>query len=162
MAGSFSISKYARALPSLLALKERGQGPHSFSDEVTGQIDLTPLYLLQDRETFLTNVVAAPVVGTNNFTTVVPANEIWYVHQYFVGGITGGATSIRLCPACNFDGQATPPLAPMQSAGFLEGVFVGATNPFWATPGSTFAFLVGSVVGATGCQGGLVVTKLRV
>ncbi len=159
----FSISKYARALPSLLDLKEKGQGPREFADQVVGTVKLDELYLLQGRETFLTAAVATPTVAAfNAFTTVVPANEIWFVWKFWVASVTAAGEAVTIMPAVLFDGISAAPLAPPQAAAASSGVWVAAVDTFWATPGSTFGFLCTAATLAPDVQGGVLVTKLRV
>lgn len=158
----FSISKYARALPSLLDLKEKGMGPREFADQVVGTVELRDNYLLQERQTLLTAAVATPVVGFNAFTTVVPANEIWFVWEYWVASVTAVGEAVTIAPACLFDGVSSAPLNQMAAAAASSGVWNPSTHPFWATPGSTLGFLCAAVTLAPDVQGGLLVTKLRV
>jgi len=159
---AFSISKYARALPSLLDLKEKGQGPRDFADQVVGIVRMDDLYLLQGRETFLTAAVATPAVGFNPFTTVVPANEIWFVWEYWVAAVTAAGEAVSIQPAVLFDGVSAAPTGPPLAALASSGVWAPSAKRFWATPGSTFGFLCQSFTLAPDVQGGLLVTKLRV
>jgi hypothetical protein len=158
----FSISKYARALPSLLDLKEKGAGPREFADQIVGTVSVDQLYLLQGRETLLTAAVASPVVGFNAFTTVVPANEVWYVWKYWVASVTAAGEAVTIQPSVLFDGVSSAPLAAQGAAPASSGIWVGSNEPFFATPGSAFGFLCAAVTLAPDVQGGLVITKLRV
>lgn len=160
----FAIGKYARALPSLLDLKERGQGPGEFSEQVVGTIDLVQLYLLQGRETNNTVNQAAPVVGQNSWGTplFVPANEVWYVHQYFCTSQVGAGAAVDLCPSMNPDGTAGFPLGPYVAGAATQNVRAGMNAPFIATPGTELTFCVRSVTLAPSIAGALLVTKLRV
>lgn len=139
-------------------------GPREFSEQVVGTIDLAPLYLLQSRETLVTTTNNAPALGANFFPTpfIVPANEIWFVWEYFVGTAAGAGAALTFAPAVRFDGIATPPMGVMQSVVATQSLWIASTRRFWATPGTEFGFLVGAVTLAPGVSGAVVVTKLRV
>jgi hypothetical protein len=161
---AFAISKYARGLPSLLDLKERGMGPREFSEQVVGTIDLTPLYLLQGRETLSLSPQAAPAVGQNSWgvAVIVPANEIWYVWQYSAAASPGAGAAIELTSSANFDGTAGFALGPIDGASATQHVRTRIQAPIIATPGTEFTFLVRSVTLAPLVSGAIQVTKLRV
>jgi hypothetical protein len=158
-----TIGKYARALPSLLDLKERGTGPREFSEQVVGTVDLSQLYLLQGREVLVSAVNAAPAVGANFFVpaTIVPPGEIWYVWEYAVSSTPGAGAAIDMAPAAQIDGAALFPLAPYQAAAATQNVRVPSTHVVVATPGTEFGFLVRSVTLAPSVNAVLLVTKLK-
>lgn len=157
------IGKYARGLPSLLDLRVQGQGPREFSEQVVGTVDVTLNYLLQGRETLLTGNAGAPVLGFNSYTVPVrvPANELWYVWEYYTGTIIGAGAAIAFAPACNFDGIAGFALSTMVGGVATEGIWQPANRPFWAAPGSELGFLCKSVTLAPVLAGAYLVTKLR-
>jgi hypothetical protein len=159
----FEISKYCRGLPALLDLKVRGEGPKNMAADIVGVLDLTTNYLLQGRESVFVGTVAPAVVGGNSFPTLVPANELWYVWEYFVNCAPGAGAAIDLAPSLIYDGVATIncPVGPYWSgaaAGYVEAPMTGTR---WATPGTTFAFICRSVTLTPTVQAGAVVTKLR-
>jgi hypothetical protein len=159
----FEISKYCRALPSLLDLKERGKGPSQFSEQVVGTVQLNDLYLLQGRETINTTTQAAPAVGANGFSTpfVVPPGEIWYVWEYAVSTTAGAGAAIDMQPSLLFDNTANLPVGPFVAAAATQAIRAGMDRTRWATPGTEFSFVVRSVTLAPTVIGAVVVTKLR-
>jgi hypothetical protein len=160
----FEISKYCRALPSLLDLKQRGKGPSQFSEQVVGTVALEELYLLQGRETFNTSTQPAPAVGANGFSTamVVPANEIWFVWEYAVSTTPGAGAAIEMQPALLYDNTANLPVGAFVAAAATQAIRAGMDRTRWATPGTEFSFVVKSVTLAPVVIGALVVTKLRI
>jgi hypothetical protein len=160
----FAIGKYARALPSLLDLKERGKGPNQFSEQVVGTVDLTQLYLLQGRETINTVNNAAPAVGQNSWGTplLVPANEVWFVHHYLATSQVGAGAAVDLATSMNPDGTAGFMLGDYVAGAATQNVRARASLPFIATPGTELTFLVRSVTLAPSIAGALLVTKLKV
>lgn len=161
---SFSISKYARGLPSILDLKERGLGPRSLNEEIQGIVDVGPLYLLQGRVTETTAFNAALGLGFIQFTTpyVVPAGELWYVWEYSLGTTLAAGEAITCCPAIRYDGVAAVPLAVSRAGVANTQMYIPATKPFWATPGSQFGLLVESFTLAPATAASALVTKLRI
>lgn len=163
---AFSISKYARALPSLLDLKERGMGPREFSEQVVGTIELTQLYLLQSRESVASAATAALIVGVNASTVplVVPPNEIWYIHLMNVTVAPGAGAQADIAPAVRFDGASSPTLivGGYQNAAATQQARAFSQAPFVATPGSEFLVLVRSVTLAPVADISLLLTKLKV
>lgn len=158
------ISKYARALPGLLDLKERGTGPRLFSEQVVGTVELTQLYLLQNRETLVSGLSPALVVGINGPTVplTVPPNEVWFVHLMNVTVVPGAGAQADIAPAVQFDGSTTMIVGPYGNANALQQVRVPSQAPFIATPGSSFLILCRSVTLAPQSDITLLVTKLRI
>jgi len=163
----FSISKYARGLPDLLGLKERGSGPRDFSEQVVGTVNMTELYLLQNRETILSGNNAAPIVGSNFFAApndlLVPANELWYCWHYSVSSTPGAGAAIDMAPILLGDGSANSVnLGFYIAAAATQQARTFMTYPFWAGPGSQLGFTVRSVTLAPTVNANLVFTRLRV
>jgi hypothetical protein len=160
----FSISKYARALPALLDLKERGSGPRSFSDQVVGTISMDALYLLQGRETFNPTNQTVISVGANAWgaTLTVPPGEIWFVWEYSVASSPGAGAAVTLCPSLSYDGVGNIPLCQFQSAAANEVVRNAMVGTRWATPGTEFSFIVKAQTLSPTVSGSIQVTKLRI
>jgi hypothetical protein len=165
------ISKYAKGLPSLLGLKERGHGPALFSEQVVGTVDMSLLYLSQDREVAYSGLNSAPAVGVNTWAAalpalVVPPGEIWYVWNYSVIANIVAGEAIDYCPICNIDGlTASVPLAPYLASpvtGALQEARTGPVVPFVAGAGSEFGFHVRSVTLTPDMRGAILFTRLRV
>lgn len=160
-----TISQYARGLPSLLNLQAGGVGPRELAETIAPSLDLRELLLLNNRVSEPITGQPNPVVGSNDWGTVlrVPAGELWYVWHYFVASGPGAGEAIDLAPAVDLDQTAF--LAPV-------GDYVAATAnqngraymrmPLWAGPGSRFGFVVRSLTLQPDVAGALVVTKLRV
>jgi hypothetical protein len=161
---AFGISKYAKALPSLLGLKERGQGPREFSDQVVGVIDLTVAYLLDGRELITTTVNVAPAVGSNGYPTAmaVPAGESWFVWAYSVSSAPGAGAAIDMAASCGLDGLPySAPVSNYVSAAATQAVKTPPIVPFFAPAGTSFEFLVRSVTLAPSVTGQICITRLR-
>jgi hypothetical protein len=158
-----NIGKYARALPSLLDLKERGTGPREFSEQVVGTIELTQLYLLQNRETVASGATGALVVGVNLPTVplVVPAGEIWFVHLMNTTVAPGAGAQADIAPAVIFDGSTTMCVGAFVNAAATQQARAISQAPFVATPGSSFGLIVRSVTLTPVADVSLLVTKLK-
>jgi len=160
------ISKYARGLPALLDLKERGTGPHQFSDQVVGVVDLTQLYLLQNRQTIQSDPVAVPAVGSNQFAApgdfVVPAGEMWYVWEYSVTAEPGAAEAAAVAALAALDDTASVVVSPYVSAAANEQVRTHLNRPLWLSPGGVLGVSAALITGAPVLTGQAVVTKLKI
>jgi hypothetical protein len=162
---SFSILKYAKGLPSLLSLKERGQGPGEFSQTVVGTIDLSDLYLVDSRESQFSATMNTAVGGVNFFTPdlVVPPGELWYIYHYFVIATTAGADSAEFVATINLDAQLIScPVSDYVVLTINQTKRTTNFTPLLAGPGSRFGFNVQSIAGAPVFQGGVMATRLRV
>jgi len=159
----FNIGKYARALPSLLDLRERGMGPREFSEQVVGTVELTQLYLLQNRETVVSVATVALVVGANFPATplVVPAGEIWFVHLMNTTVAPGAGAQADIAPAVVFDGTTTMVVGGFVNAAATQQARAFSNASFVATPGSSFGLIVRSVTLAPVADVSLLVTKLK-
>ena len=162
----FSISKYAKGLPSLLEFKERGSGPRDFADQVVGTVDLGPLYLLQNRETLQSGVNAAPTAGTNFYpapeTLSVPVGEIWFVHEYSVIGTAGAGAALDFAAGALFDNSTSVNLSPYVQAAATQSRRTYLPKPFWLPAGGVLIFSVASVTLAPTVSAQAVITRLRV
>lgn len=160
----FNVGKYARALPSLLTLRERGSGPREFSEVVQGTLDLRELYLLEGRETVSSAATGALVVGVNFPATalVVPAGELWFVHLMNTTVAPGAGAQADIAPAVVFDGTTTMIVGNFVNAAATQQARAYSNGPFVATPGSQFGLIVRSVTLAPVADVSLLVTKLRI
>lgn len=159
----FDISRYARGLPSLLDLKQRGEGLHFLADQLVATLDVRALYLLQNRETIICGTNAAPTVGALSYSTpfTVPQNELWYVWEYFVTATVGAGEAITLQPGMTFDGIASAPMGPSAAGAANTSLWVPSAKEFWATPGSEFKLMVSALTLTPPLSGAVVVSKLR-
>lgn len=169
---SFSIARFARGLPALLAISEGGAGPRFLADTVAPVIDLSDLYLIDGRQTIGFNQVAGVAVGRNDFPApatgfadgVVPPGELWYVWQFGLQAAPGAGAAIEFAPGVFLDGQSVIGFAcgPYAAGGAVSDVRNTCPAPFWAGPGSRLFALVKSVTGAVTVSGAAVVTRLRI
>jgi len=164
-----TILKAPRGLTSILALRSDGQVPHNLSDIVAGTVEMRELFLLDTRESIISNSNAAPAVGSNVYAgaapgdLVIPAGELWYVWHYFCNSTLGAGAAIDFCPSAQLD--ATPlmsPLGPYVAGAATQNVKAPSISQFWAGPGTTFGFSVRSVTLAPSVNAGIVFTRLRV
>jgi hypothetical protein len=162
----FSISKYARGLPSLLDLKERGSGPREFADQVVGTVDVKDLYLLTGRETLTSNSNLAPAVDTNFYPGAnsfsVPLGEMWYVWEYSVQCNAGAGAALDFAACALFDNSTSVVLSPYVQAAATQVRRTYLPKPFWLPPGGVLAFTVAAVTLAPSVTGQVVVTRLKV
>jgi hypothetical protein len=160
----FELSKYAKGLPSLLGLKQRGIGIPYLADSAVGIIDVRDLYLLNDRELVPFTSVAAAVVGPNDFPgAVVPAGEEWYVWYLQCGAQPGAGASITIAPAMHLDGATNATtIGDYLSVAANENAQAVTRTPFWAGPGTTFSVYVKNIVLANAVSGAALITRLRV
>jgi hypothetical protein len=163
----FEIGKYCRALPSVLSLKVRGQGPRLLSDTVTGILDLSPLYLLEGRETLQSSAQAAPAVGSNFFPApvdlLVPSGELWYVWHYSLFVTAGAGAAIDMAPLAVMDGSASSvALGNYVTAAATQNARGIMIAPVWALPGTQFGFATRSVTLTPSITANMVLTRLRV
>jgi hypothetical protein len=156
------ISSLPKGLVALLGSKGLGESPRELADQVVGTVDLTQMYLLNDRE-FATGTNAAPAVGGNVFTQlIVPTGEVWYVHMYGIDTTPGAGAAIDVAP-----GWRVGALSGILSTG--NYVSAAATQnarpftpaPFLANSGSQFGFNVRSVTLAPQVDCLVVFTRLR-
>lgn len=160
----YGISKYAKALTSVLGLKERGQGPRDFSETIVGTIDVSSLYLLEDRQLILTTANVAPAVGSNGFPipVAVPPGEIWFVWSYSVVCTLGAGAAIDMASSTGLDGLPySAPLTPYVAGSATQAIKTGPIVPYFAAAGTSFEFLVRSVTLAPSVSGQIVITRLR-
>ena len=157
----FDISKYAKALPAILGLKERGRGIPQLADQAVGILDIGQLYLLDNRELVTFTTITTAALGVNVFTEQVPPGELWYVWFLSIGSSPGAGEAIDLAAAYNPEGM---PLSYV--AGYVAGtanqVVQTALGPFWAGPGTKFGFAVRSQTLTPDVGGNAIVTKLKV
>jgi len=160
----FNISKYAKALPSLLGLKERGQGPRTFSETIVGTINAEQLYLLENRELVVSTSNLAPVVGSNSYPTplTVPAGEVWYVWAYAVTCQLGAGEAIDMAASVGLDGLGfSAALTGYVAGAATNHIKTGPIAPFYAPSGTAFEFLVRSITLAPDVTGQLCITRLK-
>lgn len=157
------ISKYAKGLPDLFGLKERGKGLPALADQLVAVSDARDLYLLNSREVVAFTNIAAPVGGMNFFTERVPAGELWYVWNYSVGSAPGAGAAIDLAPGVNLDGLPLSWIIGDQlAAAATQTIQVSNRDPFWAGAGTFFGALVRSVTLAPAIAGAVLITRLKV
>ena len=164
---AFEIGKYCRALPSVLSLKVRGQGPKLLTDYVSGTLDLSPLYLLEGRETLQSSAQAAPAVGSNFFPPpvdlVVPAGELWYVWHYSLFVTAGAGAAIDMCPLAVIDGSpSSVALGNYVNAAATQNARGIMIEKVWAGPGTQFGFATRSVTLTPSITANMVLTRLKV
>jgi len=88
VAWRFDIQRVPRGLLDILGLKATGDTPHQLAQEISGGLDITPLYL-QDQLRSITGFIAG-VAGGYNLVSTVPNGEMWWMTN--VGGLlTAGA-----------------------------------------------------------------------
>jgi hypothetical protein len=160
----FNIGKYARGLPSILTLRERGSGPRTFAEEVQGTMDLTPLYLLENRETLDFGPTGALIVSANSLTVpvFVPPGELWYVWHYEAICAPGAGAAASVAPGVIFDGTVGIALGPYVDAAATGDVRAPSYGPFWAAAGSQIVVLCRSVTLAPTAKAAGVFTRLKV
>jgi len=162
-----TILNMARGLNSIVALRTDGAQPQQLADTVAGTVDLRELYLLNTRETLVSGVNAAPVVGLNGLGTpelIVPAGELWFVWFYAINVTTGAAATIEAVPTANVDGTPAfaQPLGPYVTCPINGNARAAANQPFWAGPGTILAFACKTVTGAPTVNGSATITRLRI
>lgn len=164
---SSTISNFPKGLTGLLGIQSFGETPRQLSDVVSGVLDLRDLYLLNFMQCGI-GTDAAPALGSRNFSAStlgyidlslpVPANEVWFVHEYHVSVAPGAATGITVQPrvrASNASLGFAPPLTVTGIAG-APSVLVPSYFPrMWLPPGSLFGYLVNAITGAPGSVDGV-------
>jgi hypothetical protein len=159
------ISKFASGIASLVGLRDGGAIPGDFAETIAPTIEMRDLFLLNYREFFITDAVAAPAVGANFYATdlIVPPTELWYVWSYHITVTAGAGAACDACPGIILDGCPTLlPLSPYQAAAATQQCKTGTNTPFFAGPGSRFGALVRSVTLVPNIYGAAVYTRLRV
>lgn len=160
------ITRLPTGLLSLLGLKSGGITPQDVASQLVGVIDLTQLYLLNDRENVATGTIAALAVGANFYVaaTAVPAGQLWYVWDYMVSVSAGAGAAADIAAGITYDGT---------SSGMLLGDYVSVAanqsvrarcNPrgFWAGAGSEFFVHCRSQTLTPAANGAIIITRLRI
>jgi hypothetical protein len=158
----FDISKYAKGLPAILGLKERGRGIPVLSDILNATADIRDLYLLEGRETVNLTNIAAPAVGLNVFPEIVPVGELWYIWSLAIAATPGAGAAIDMTVSAFLENLGTWNPREFVAAAATQHIRQTTVLPFWAGPGSTFGAAVRSVTLAPPISGSIVATKLRV
>lgn len=160
----FDISKYAKGVPSLLGLKDRGRGIPFLADSVVGTINVRDLYLLDTREYLEQAALAIAGVGPQYFTNLrVPPGELWYVWEFSVSSSPGAGAAVDVAAAYNAEGL--PQLAnvgPYTAIAATQNGVSSSLRPFWAGAGTAFAGNVRSFTLAPTLYCGLLLTRLKI
>lgn len=157
-----TVSKLPRGLLSALGLQNFGEAPRELAMAYAPTIDVRELFLLDSRETVIFTTQATPVVGSNFFANgAVPAGELWFVWQYFVGATPGAGEAIRLGPSIQYQ-SVNMPVGFAETIAATQNGRAFAQAPFWASPGSVFGFWAQSLTLAPDVDAAAFVTKLRV
>jgi hypothetical protein len=164
-----TILKLPRGLISTLGLRADGRTPQQLADVIAGTFQTNDLFLLDTRETIITNTNAAPAVGANQYggggtgVPLVPPGELWYVWHYFCSATAGAGAAIDLAPSANIDGLGTQvPLGGYVAVAATQNGRPKADDGFWAGPGTELGFVVRSVTLAPTVNGGVVFTRLKI
>lgn len=160
------ISKFPYGITSILGLKDMGLTVREFAQTLAPTIDLTQLFMLNQRETIGNFSQPTPVLGANQFNPrlFVPAGELWYVWDYNITATTGAGEAIELACGINYE----PGIGLTAIRGDYNNVLasqagrIGCLQPFWAPPGTEFGFAVKSLTLAPDVFGGITITRLRV
>lgn len=155
MAGPLDIQRYPRGLIDLFGMKATGDTPHRLSDVISGEIDLTDLYLNSRTQTFSQlTAIALNATGFVAFNNAQPAsNEIWLVYGIGVDTqTTAAATAIKFSVVCF---RATASGSPEYVTGpCILGAndrdFIGRQyeRPMVMRPGDNLGVVVSTVTGA--------------
>lgn len=159
----FEISKYAKGMPSILGLKERGLGLPAMADQLVSVFDARDLYLLDQREfAAFTNV--SPTGGPLAFSDgIVPAGELWYVWNFQIGCQPGAGVAITMAPAIYFDANPNASVVgDFIDVPANQNAQAVTRRPHWCGPGTRFAVYAKTVTLAPSVSGGVVVTRLKV
>lgn len=171
---SGEINRVPLGLLPLLDMKARGNNPRTLADQVTGTIDLTELYARQaglitqvGQINAIVGIAFRPDDTTN---TVVPENELWYVHgaaAYSLGTMTGAAIIWRGSLAVANTNLPFFWIVGPESAqyGQNDRAYASSWGPFWMGPGyrlglATSEFTAGTVALDMGLSA--TVSKFRV
>jgi hypothetical protein len=159
------ISKYARALPSILGLKERGRGLPILGDQLVAVAPILDLYLLDTREFLNLAAITTPTVGFNLFTESVPPGEMWRIWSFLALGTMAAGEAIDMCAAYRADTSIGISLCGVYCAGAATNHVATGNQPgqeFWAPAGTQFGFLVRSITTAPDIGGYLTFTRLKI
>jgi len=164
-----NVTSYPTGLLDLLKVRDRGQMPGDLATAVSGVIEMTPFYLLNQRVSLL-DQNAAPASGVFNSLNAsalltVPAGEVWYVHSFAVSCVIDAGETVEMAPAIRLPGNINQQLGNYYRASSATQSLCSAFSiaPFWAPPGADFGALVSAltVAPAVTILGGAQVTKLR-
>jgi hypothetical protein len=159
VAGPLDIQRYPRGLIDLFGMKATGDTPHTLSDQISGELDLTDLYL-NARCQQINNVTAVVLAATGNFAFInsgPAANEIWLVY-----GVTVDSQPTAAATAIKYSLVAFR-VAASSGPDFVAGEFsLGASDrrldgknwerPMVMRPGDNFGLVVSTITGAPGIQ----------
>lgn len=162
-----TILKYPKGLMAALGLRTDGRLPQFLAETVAPTVDLRDLYLLDTREFIQATDQPNPVLSANTFPApsdlTVPSGELWYCWGYTVACSTGAGEAIDLCPSVRYDStNVAIPVGPYKSAAANQHARAGASEPFWAGPGSVLGFVVASLTLQPDVSAAVVITRLRV
>lgn len=149
---SGEINRVPLGLLALLDMKSRGNNPRMLSAEVSSTVDLTPLYLQQNRRWRALNTTPAAV----GFFIVhtVPEGELWYINRIVASSalVLAAGTEYVVGIGCqrvdDIGSNRQAALGQLQPWRFLAGdrLGVGFEGPMWASPGDGFGLWVADVV----------------
>lgn len=156
------IIQLAQGLRSLLGIQGGNASPSDLSSMAVPVVDCRELYELNQIETIVTNQVVGAAIGSANFTTQVPAGEIWRVHQYYVACLLAATETINYQAAISFQ-TFTFPVGDRESS-VTAGDFLKAraAQPFYAPAGATFAFHISNAANGPDLQGAIFFTRMKV
>jgi hypothetical protein len=178
------ISTIPQGLLGLLQLKEMGVNPAQLVQTVSPNLEMFNFYIqrlaigeiglfgagIQSNGTInghgQANLV---IVGTGGTPAQVPSNEMWYVVEFNVGGQLVAADYIRIAPciiptpAAGALWEVGPDYNDVVSARARE-FMASSSQPFFAPPGSQFAFRVfdATSVGGITVNGGLRAARIPI
>lgn len=154
MAGPQDIQRYPRGLIDLFGMRGTGDTPHTLSASISGQVDLTDLYLADRSEAQVFNAAAVvAALGPILFSgATVPQGEMWLVYEAGVfSGTAAAATGATLVPFIARSQNGTlnvpiiPPITVPASSQGMGGVHY--ERPTVAMPGQQWGIQVTSITG---------------
>jgi hypothetical protein len=170
------IQRSPAGLLALLGLKNGGQSPQTFGNELAPSFELSDWYLRLGFEQATQATFALPAAGYGGGFTyfnvnplTVPNGEWWFCHAYGVSTslLTAGDTFSGLACAFKLSSggfilQGMPSI--VTGATIANGSYAASASGFWLPPGSQLGFYWNSAVvaAAESMLGDLIFTRLAV
>jgi hypothetical protein len=158
------MSKIPAGLLGFLDIKNEAKYPQALLDQLQPTMELFNWYTEVNQE-YVESTGLAAVVGSNATTMVVPAGQLWYVHDYTCVCAAGAGAAIDLAAGVVF--FTTPfsndfVLGPYSAAAANQTVKVRAEKSFFLLAGGLLAFEVRSITLAPTVSAFARITRIRI